>query len=310
MTENGFIIIPRYIFDDPLLHNGTHFHAWLWLVSEAAWKPRRVIVTNGRTLEIVELGRGQLSHSRRYIAKAWGWSEKRVRTFLNRLEKVGMIDFQAGRHQTVISICNYDIYQPARDDEGRQTGPQTGRQRARKGPEEEESKEGNNKNSLHKAATNPKGWPEDGFGRWYPLYPRKKHRGAAEKAFAKARARGLIEFDELLAVTNRFAESVRDKELEFIKYPATWLNADSYLDEPDKPKDAARNSTIAEPSLRPQSFSDADWRYRLRNHWAKGERSNHWGPRPGEFGCKVPASPWVSRIFDPMSCPALIEATI
>ena len=89
--------IPRCIFADPLLQDDAYFRAWLWLISEAAWKSRRVTVINGRTLEIVELERGQLSHSRRYMAKTWGWSEKRVRTFLKRLEKVGMIDLQAGR---------------------------------------------------------------------------------------------------------------------------------------------------------------------------------------------------------------------
>jgi hypothetical protein len=282
-------MLPRFLFEHPLLQIDAYFHAWLWLVSEAAWKPRCVTVTNGRTSEVLELQRGQLSHSRSYIARAWGWSEKRVRTFLNRLEKVGMIDVQVGRLQTVISICNYDIYQRARDDEGRQTGPQTGRQRASKGPEEEKIKEGNNGYSARKAAKNPKRWPEDGFGRWYPLYPRKKDRGAAEKAFAKARARGLVGFDELLAATSRFVECVNDKEPEFIKYPATWLNADSYLDEPDKPKGAAGEATIAEPSLDPQSFSDEDWKDRLRNNWEKGEWSNRWGPRPGEPGCKVPA---------------------
>jgi hypothetical protein len=99
----------------------------------------------------------------------------------------------------------------------------------------------------------------------------------------------LIEFDELLAVTIRFAQSAREKEPEFIKYPATWLNADSYLDEPDKPKGAARNVRIAEPSHGPQSFSDVDWKDRLRNNWEKGEWSSLWGPRPGEPGCKVPA---------------------
>src|SRR3989442_1149929 len=129
MTESGFIIIPRCILKDPLLQDDAYFHAWFWLVSEAAWTPLRVIVTNGRTSEVVELRRGQLSHSRSYMARAWGWSEKRVRTFLKRLEKVGMIDIQAGRLQTVITICNYDIYQHTRADEGRQTGPQNGRQR-------------------------------------------------------------------------------------------------------------------------------------------------------------------------------------
>jgi hypothetical protein len=295
ISRNGddrrwYIMIQRCLLKDPLLRDDAYFRAWLWLVSEAAWKSRRVTVTNGRTSEIVELERGQLSHSRSYMAKTWGWSEKRVRTFLNRLEKVGMIDIQADRLQTVITICNYDIYQRALGDEGRQTGPQTGRQRAGKGPEEEYIKEGNNRDSALKAAKNPKGWPKDGFERWYALYPRKKDRGAAEKAFAKAQARGLIAFDELLAATSRFVGCTNDTESKFIKHPATWLNADSYLDEPDKPKSAANEATIAEPTLDPQSFSDEDWKDRLRNNWwAKGEWSVHWGPRPGEFGCQVPA---------------------
>jgi hypothetical protein len=289
MTDAGYIIIQRCLLKDPLLRDDTYFRAWLWLVSEAAWKARRVTVTNGRTTEIIELERGQLSHSRSYMARTWGWSEKRVRTFLYRLEKVGMIDIQADRLQTVITVCNYDIYQGAPDDNGRQTGPQTGRQRAGKGPEEEDIKEANNRYSARKSAKNPKGWPEDGFERWYASYPRKKDRGAAEKAFAKAQARGLIEFDALLAATARYAEWTNDKDPQFIKYPATWLNADSYLNEPDKTKGAVHEATIAEPSRGPQSFCDADWQDRLRNHWAKGEWSTHWGPRPGEFGCRVPA---------------------
>ena len=177
MTDNGFIIIPRCIFDDPLLHNGTRFRAWLWLVSEAAWKPRRVIVTNGRTSEIVELGRGQLSHSRRYIAKAWGWSEKRVRTFLNRLEKDGMIDLKAGRHQTVISICNYDIYQ------GRamMRAGKRAHKRAGKGPAKGRKKKTLKKEIITIALTRRpkilKGGRKMALYTGTRLYPRKKDRG-------------------------------------------------------------------------------------------------------------------------------------
>jgi hypothetical protein len=167
MTDAGYIIIQRCLLKDPLLRDDAYFRAWLWLVSEAAWKIRRVKITNGRTSEIIELERGQLSQSRSYMANSWGWSEKRVRTFLRRLEKGGMIDVQAGRLQTVITICNYDIYQGAPDDEGRRTGQQTGQQRADKGPEEEYIKEENNRDSAFKTAKNPKGWPEDGFERWY-----------------------------------------------------------------------------------------------------------------------------------------------
>jgi hypothetical protein len=289
MTDSGFIKVPRFLLKDPLLREAAYFHAWLWLVSQAGWQPTRVPVSNGRNTEIIGLERGQLSHSRRYMAMSLGWSEKRVRTFLNRLQKVGMIDLQTDQLQTVITICDYDIYQGACEDEGRQAGPQTGPQRARKGPEEEESKERNNSYSAQKVAKNPKGWPKDGFERWYSLYPRRKDRGAGEKAFAQARARGLIEFEELLSATSRYAEFTKDRESKFIKHPATWLNADSYLDEPDKPEAVSREATIPQPTRGPQSFSDSDWRNRLRDLSAKGEWSNFWGPRPGEPGCLVPA---------------------
>ncbi len=289
MTDAGFIMIPRSIFEEPLLQNDAYFRAWLWLISEAAWKSRHVRVSNGRTSEIVVVERGQLSHSRRFMATSWGWSEKRVRTFLSRLQKVGMIDLQAGRLQTIITIYNYDLYQGARDDKGPQTGPQTGQERASDGPEKEDIKERNNRYSAHRAAKNPKEWPADAFERWYALYPQKKDRGAAEKAFAKARARGLIGFDDLLVATERFVASVSGKESKFIKYPANWLDADSYLDEPNKPKGAGSDEMIAEPLLDPQSFTNTDWSDRLRNHWGKGEWSRRWGPRPGEPGCKVPA---------------------
>ena len=90
MTGTGFIIVPRDLLKDPLLQHAAYFHAWLWLVKEAAWTSTRVKVSNGRTSEIVELERGQLSHSRRYMATSLEWSEKQVRTFLNRLQKVGI----------------------------------------------------------------------------------------------------------------------------------------------------------------------------------------------------------------------------
>jgi hypothetical protein len=72
MTDAGYIIIQRCLLKDPLFRDDAYFRAWLWLVSEAAWKSHRVAVTNGRTTEIIELDRGQLSHSRSYMARTWG----------------------------------------------------------------------------------------------------------------------------------------------------------------------------------------------------------------------------------------------
>src|SRR5207302_425126 len=125
MIERGFITLARGVLEHPVVgagHQYSALEAWLWLLFEAAWKPRRVRVSNGRTVTTLPIKRGQLSYSRSYIAAAWGWSEKRVRTFLQRLELEGMIDRQAGRHQTVITICNYEKYQTPNPTRGQQTG--------------------------------------------------------------------------------------------------------------------------------------------------------------------------------------------
>lgn len=45
------------------------------------------------------------------MAKAFGWSEPRVRRFLNRLKADAMIDAASDAGQTVITICHYDKYQ-------------------------------------------------------------------------------------------------------------------------------------------------------------------------------------------------------
>jgi hypothetical protein len=288
MNEVGFIVIARQIFDNPLLQDAEYFRAWVWLISNAAWKPRRVKITNGRALEIIEIGRGQITHSRSYMATAWGWSEKRVRTFLNRLKTDRMIDTQTGRLQTIITICNYDAYQIAIDDEGQQTGQQTGQQRASKGPEEERIKEEESIYPASKAAKNPKQWPSDGFDRWYAAYPKKVEKIAARKSFDKVQASGDVVFDILMAATAAYCEEMRTKERQYIKGPAVWLNKGCYLDERAPPK-GTPILTISEPARDPQSFTESDWRDRLANNWAKGQWSGLWGPRPGEPGCHVPA---------------------
>ena len=98
----------------------------LWLVSEAAWKERtRRIV--GRP---IELQRGQLVASLRFIASKWRWSEPRVRRFLAVLISEGMIDAKTDTGVTVITICKYDEYQrvslPDRDSFGTTPGTAVG----------------------------------------------------------------------------------------------------------------------------------------------------------------------------------------
>lgn len=81
--------------------------AWCWLIEQAQFQERRINL-NG---QIVTLKRGELAHSLRYIATAWGWSEVGIRRFFSRLKTDAMIDARIDAGRLIVSICNYDKYQ-------------------------------------------------------------------------------------------------------------------------------------------------------------------------------------------------------
>lgn len=110
MSERGVFAVDRGIWDHDLLVENLPFsrrEAWLWIVSEAAWKPHRRRVS-GR---VFELERGQLVASLRYLAAKWRWSEPRVRRFLAALISDAMVDAQTDAGVTVLTVCKYTEYQ-------------------------------------------------------------------------------------------------------------------------------------------------------------------------------------------------------
>jgi hypothetical protein len=127
--SRGYIAVPRDIFghesfaDEPY----TEREAFLSLVADATWKARRIRLNRGA----VNLERGQLLTSSRFLAERWQWPEPRVRRFLNRLSgrrasdaqtasqndaqnetrSYALIDAQPTRDGTIITIRDYDAFQ-------------------------------------------------------------------------------------------------------------------------------------------------------------------------------------------------------
>lgn len=111
----------RAALDHHLLQDAERFRAWFWLLLNAAWKPTRVRV-KGQT---VNLERGELSFSVRFLAEKWGWSKSKVDRFIADLRTESMIKtrsksgtsagHKAGQGQSIITICNYDKYQDRQD---------------------------------------------------------------------------------------------------------------------------------------------------------------------------------------------------
>lgn len=78
---------------------------------------------------------------------------------------------------------------------------------------------------------------EADFEEWYKAYPRHLGRGQAYKAYKAARKKA--DKAKLLAGANKTRRMVElGKDVKFIKHPASWLNAESWLDD---------TSTISKP---------------------------------------------------------------
>lgn len=123
----GSFWVPRSIWDDPFFKPDqmTQTEAWIWLTAEAAYAGYSKNIGGKPIL----LKRGQLTCSSRFLAKAWKWSEPKVRRFLDKLENGRTITRVTDAGQTVITICDYDnIQSPGRAiDAGKATEPTHGR---------------------------------------------------------------------------------------------------------------------------------------------------------------------------------------
>jgi hypothetical protein len=139
-------MVSRGIWDHPEFAPSTFSEreAFLWLVSEAAWKPRRKRV--GKV--VVDLDRGQLAHSTRFLSDAWDWSHSKVRRFLERLENRHMIERHTDTGVSVIYITNYEAYQWSQKPSGTVTARKAAQQRHSSGTNENKGNKGNKEKEV------------------------------------------------------------------------------------------------------------------------------------------------------------------
>lgn len=109
MNGGGYYRMHRGWMDHPMFKPEpyTEREAWLWLIENAAWKDGRKRVGPCT----IEVKRGQVAASLRFMACAWKWNEPKVRRFLSRMKTDAAIDAASDAGVNVITICNYEVYQ-------------------------------------------------------------------------------------------------------------------------------------------------------------------------------------------------------
>lgn len=161
---SGTVRVSRDIFTDCAFRNEplTEREAFMWLFMEA-----RFAAGERRVGHItVQLERGQLAVSVRFLAEAWQWSKSRVQRFLQAIKKRDMIRAESGTGILVITICNYEKYQASAQTDGTATGQSVGHLRDTCGTKEKNGKEEDTEvTSVTSDAGASEAAPEDDFAK-------------------------------------------------------------------------------------------------------------------------------------------------
>lgn len=116
--EEGFLRLSRRFFSNEMWKVAREFsecEAWLDLIQSARFEATDEAYSELIGGREISYSRGQYPASISFLMKRWKWSEKKVRYFLSKLKKKGMITTCNQQGMTVIALCNYDDYNPVKD---------------------------------------------------------------------------------------------------------------------------------------------------------------------------------------------------
>lgn len=128
------------------------------------------------------------------------------------------------------------------------------------------------KNTKDKNTNNKKNNNPELFEEFWKEYPRKRDKGAAFKAFRSALSRA--KFEDILAGVIRYKDDP-SRNADFTKYPATWLNADSWENDYQPADDSVKRSELRKQKEREESKRFIEEQKRLAEQAAPAPKCEH-----------------------------------
>jgi hypothetical protein len=143
-VRHDWVKLFRKTLDSQVFSDAELFRLWIYLLVRANFKPSYF---RGQ-----EIARGQVAFSHRLLVDALGISKGKLDRDLKRLVAMKSITIQAGRSFTVATICNYERYQGADDEQRGANGAQVGRKRGAGGAQDGRERGANG--DIHKKDKN------------------------------------------------------------------------------------------------------------------------------------------------------------
>lgn len=138
----GFIPISRRFFSHFLWEEERTYskaEAWLDLIQMAAFRSHERII--GAT--VVNVERGGIVASERFLSLRWQWSRTKIRDFLSILTASQMVNIKKDQAISIINLCNFDQYNSDMFTEEPQKNPK--KTAKEPGRDQEETKENKGK---------------------------------------------------------------------------------------------------------------------------------------------------------------------
>lgn len=106
--SRGYCLAHRQAWTHEAFKDLREASVWNFLYQNAFWEDGERLF-NGR---FFQLKRGQIVVSISFLSNGFHMSERSIRTLLKTLNKLRMIDMQTTNKATIITICNYNEFQP------------------------------------------------------------------------------------------------------------------------------------------------------------------------------------------------------
>lgn len=243
---DGWIKYYRQSIDNPLFKKPLVWHYWQYCLLKANHKPHKIIWNKKEMI----IDKGSFVTGLKQSAKETGLSIRNIRTarkiFLN-LKMIEISTPLSTPHYTYLTICNYEKYQLLKNlSDTPSDRAATGQRQGSDNKQEVNNNEKNEKNIKKKERQYKVYVHDESFEKFYKVYPKKKNRADAEKAWTQLFHLSTSEYyigpltDELLetiiqSIPNQKAEKKWKTEAQVFcpvwPYPATWLRGKRWQDE-------------------------------------------------------------------------------
>lgn len=109
----AFIRINRKLFEHSFWKENREYsraEAWIDLIQLVSFTPDNKRMIDG---VLIKWGRGQYPVSIRFMSQRWNWSTHKVRIFIDLLKAERQVATSTAGKTTILTLCNYDIYNPS-----------------------------------------------------------------------------------------------------------------------------------------------------------------------------------------------------